>query len=450
MKNGFSRRSFLQSSAVAASGLLASKTILLEAQPLSAETAQVAPSDRLRFGIIGVGMQGSPLLSSALTLPGAECVAAADLYDGRHTLAREITGNPNLTVTRRYQELLERKDIDCIIAAVPDHWHKRVVVDTCNAGKDIYCEKPMSHTVADGFAIVEAAKKNNRIVQIGSQRVSSNLAAKARELYQGGAIGEISMIELTLGRNDPTGAWEYPPPTDLSPETLDWDTWLNDAPKIPFNANHFARWRCWKAYGTGVAGDLMVHLLSGMMFTLGWNEAPRSAWALGSINRWKDGRDMPDLHVVLFDYHGIPVYVRLGLGTETPEQARYMGPKGILDTGEFDMRYSPQRGVDTAPSYYSAGFPAKMRDAYVKQWHAENDPKVGQEPFSEDLVFKGHDWDDMTPHLNVFFQAVKSRKPVVEDAVFGNHAAIACHMANQSYFQKKPVFWDEASRSVKS
>ncbi len=450
MKNGFSRRSFLQSSAVAASGLLASKTILLESQPLSAETAQVAPSDRLRFGIIGVGMQGSPLLSSALTLPGAECVAAADLYDGRHTLAREITGNPNLTVTRRYQELLERKDIDCIIAAVPDHWHKRVVVDTCNAGKDIYCEKPMSHTVADGFAIVEAAKKNNRIVQIGSQRVSSNLAAKARELYQGGAIGEISMIELTLGRNDPTGAWEYPPPTDLSPETLDWDTWLNDAPKIPFNANHFARWRCWKAYGTGVAGDLMVHLLSGMMFTLGWNEAPRSAWALGSINRWKDGRDMPDLHVVLFDYHGIPVYVRLGLGTETPEQARYMGPKGILDTGEFDMRYSPQRGVDTAPSYYSAGFPAKMRDAYVKQWHAENDPKVGQEPFSEDLVFKGHDWDDMTPHLNVFFQAVKSRKPVVEDAVFGNHAAIACHMANQSYFQKKPVFWDEASRSVKS
>jgi predicted dehydrogenase len=225
---------------------------------------------------------------------------------------------------------------------------------------------------------------------------------------------------------------------------------LNDAPKIAFDANRFARWRCWKDYGTGVAGDLMVHLLSGMMFTLSWNEVPRSASALGSINRWKDGRDMPDLHVVLFDYHGIPVYVRLGLGTETPEQARYMGPKGILDTGEFDMHYSPQRGVDTAPSYYSAGFPAKMRDAYVKQWHAENDPKVGQEPISEDVVYKGHDWDDMTHHLNVFFQAVKSRKPVVEDAVFGNHAAIACHMANESYFRKKPVFWDEASRNIKS
>jgi predicted dehydrogenase len=450
MKKRFSRRSFLQGSAVAASGLLAAKTIFLEPAPLAAETAQVAPSDRVRFGIIGIGMQGSGLLANALSLPYTECVGAADLYDGRHTLAREITSNPNLPVTRHYQELLDRKDIDCIIAAVPDHWHKRVVVDCCNAGKDVYCEKPMSHTVADGFAMVDAAHKNHRIVQIGSQRVSSRLAAQARELYQAGAIGEVSMVELTLGRNDPTGAWEYPPPTDLSPATLDWDTWLNDAPKIPFDAIRFARWRCWRDYGTGVAGDLMVHLLSGMQFTLGWNEVPRSASALGGIYRWKDGRDMPDLHAVLFDYHGIPVYVRLELGTETPELARYMGPKGILDTGEFDIRHSPQRGVDTAPSYYSGGFPSKMRETYVKQWHAENDPKIGQEPVSEDVVYKGHDWDDATPHLNVFFQAVKSRTPVVEDAVFGNHAAIACHMANEAYFRKKPVYWDEASHSVKS
>jgi predicted dehydrogenase len=181
------------------------------------------------------------------------------------------------------------------------------------------------------------------------------------------------MVELTLGRNDPTGAWEYPPPFDLSPETLDWDTWLNDAPKIPFNKLHFARWRCWRVYGTGVAGDLMVHLISGMLFTLGWNEAPRSATALGGIVRWRDGRDMPDLHTVLFDYHGIPVYVRLGLGTETPELARFLGPKGILDAGEFEFRYSPQAGVDTDPSYYSTSFPAKMREEYIKQWHAEHD-----------------------------------------------------------------------------
>jgi hypothetical protein len=192
----------------------------------------------------------------------------------------------------------------------------------------------------------------------------------------------------------------------------------------------------------------MVHLISGMLFTLGWNEAPRSAQALGGIFRWKDGRNMPDLHTVLFDYHGTPVYVRLGLGTETPELARFMGPKGILDANGGELRHSPQLGVDTSPSYYSSGFPSKMREEYVKQWQAEHEITPGREPMSDDIVYKGNDWDDVRPHLWNFFQAVKSRKPVAEDAVFGNHAAIACHMANESYFRKKPVFWDEAARRI--
>lgn len=211
MKRDFSRRGFLKASGVGAGTVLAPNAILL-GQETTADTPKwVPPSDRVRLGIIGIGMQGSGLLGNAIGLPGVECVAAADLYDGRHTLAKEITGNSSLPTTRRYQELLDRRDIDCIIAAVPDHWHKRVVVDACEAGKDVYCEKPMSHSVAQGFEMVEAARKNKRIVQIGSQRVSSMLCAKAHELYKGGAIGEVEMVELTLGRNDPTGAWEYPP-----------------------------------------------------------------------------------------------------------------------------------------------------------------------------------------------------------------------------------------------
>ncbi len=448
MKRILSRRAFLQGSAAAAGAVVVSKTIRLDGAPLS--MSPVAPSDRVRFGMVGIGMQGSGLLTGAITIPGVECVGAADLYDGRHTLAKEITGNTSLPTSRHYQDLLDRKDIDCIVAAVPDHWHRRVVVDACNAGKDIYCEKPMSHNVADGLAMVEAAQKNNRVVQIGSQRVSSVLCAKAAELYKGGAIGDIEMVELTLGRNDPTGAWVYPPPPDLSPQTLDWDTWLNDAPKEPFNPLHFARWRCWRNFGTGVAGDLMVHLISGMLVTLGWNEVPKSATAMGGIFRFKDGRDMPDFHVVLFDYHGIPVYVRLDLGCETPELARFMGPKGILDAGEFELRHSPQAGIDMDPSYYAGSFPSKLRAEYQAQWHAEHDPQLGKEPTHENTVYTGHDWDDMRPHLNVFFQSVKSRKPVTENEVFGNHAAIACHMANESYFRQKPVTWDAASKTIKS
>jgi predicted dehydrogenase len=450
MKDTILRRRFLQGSALTAGTLFASRRVVLEAQEANGNSKPAPPSERVRFGMIGVGMQGSGLLANAIGLHGVECVASADLYDGRHTLAKQITGNPNLPTTRQYKELLDRKDIDCIVAAVPDHWHMRVVVDTCNAGKDIYCEKPMSHTIPQGFEMVEAAKRNNRIVQIGSQRVSSLLCAKAREMYHAGAIGDIEMVELSLGRNSPTGAWEYPPPLDLSPENLDWNAWLNDAPKIPFDKYRFARWRCWKEYGTGVAGDLMVHLLSGMQYTLGWNEPPRSATALGGIFRWKDGRNMPDLHTVLFDYHGIPVYVRLSLAAETPELARFMGPKGIIDATGTNFRYSPQRGIDTAPSYYTSSFPEQMRAEYDRQWHAKHDPAIpGHQPLDESTVYEGDDWDDVRPHLWNFFRAVKSRKPVVEDAVFGNHAAIACHMANESYFQRKTVYWDNDSNNIK-
>jgi predicted dehydrogenase len=439
------RRRFLQTAAVAAG---ASKAILL-AQPAIENASQITPaSDRLRFAMIGVGMQGSGLLGNAITLPGVECVAAADLYDGRHTLAQQITGNPNLPTTRRYHDLLERKDIDCIIAAVPDFWHMRVVTDACKAGKDIYCEKPMSHTIDQGFEMVQAAKTNNRIVQIGSQRVSSALCAKAREMIQGGAIGDVEMVELSLGRNSPNGAWQYPPPPDASPENIDWDTWLNDAPKIPFNPVRFARWRCWKEYGTGVAGDLMVHLISGMLYSLGWNEAPRSASAMGGIFRWKDGRNMPDLHTVLFDYHRIPVYVRLSLAGETPEMARFIGPKGILEAGGTQLAYLPQTGQDTAPSYYSDSFPRNLRDEYREHWFAEHAVTPGHEPIKENTVYHGTDWDDVKPHLWNFFQAVRSRNPVAEDAVFGNHAAIACHLANESYFQKKPIAFDAQRHAV--
>ena len=429
---------------------MAAGNLFLLEEALPARQTPVAPSDRVRFGMVGIGMQGSGLLPNAIGLPGIECVGAADLYDGRHTLARQITNKPDLPVSRHYHDLLNRKDIDCIVAAVPDHWHMRVVVDACNAGKDIYCEKPMSHTISQGFEMVDASKRNNRIVQIGSQRVSSALCAKALELYSGGAIGDVEVVELTYGRNDPNGAWQYPPPPDLSPENLDWETWLNDAPKIPFDPIRFARWRCWKEYGTGVAGDLMVHLLSGMQKTLGWNEAPRSATSLGGIFRWTDGRNMPDTLCVLFDYHGIPVYVRLDLGSETPETARFMGPKGVIEANGSQIRLLAQSGVDTSPSYYSGGFPAKMREEYESKWYAEHYVPPGREPVGQDVVYRGNDWDDVRPHLWNFFRAVKSRNPVTEDAVFGNHAAIACHMANESYFRKTPVYFDKETRELKA
>jgi predicted dehydrogenase len=437
-------------SAGAAGAIAAAKTVLLYDERLEAASLSVtAPSDRVRFGIVGVGMQGSSLLASAIQLPGVECVAACDLYDGRHTLAREIAG-PGLPTTRRYQDLLDDKGIDCVIAAVPDHWHKRIVLEAVRAGKDVYCEKPMSHSAADGIAMAAAAKETGRIVQVGSQRVSSVICTKAKELLAQGIIGDLTLVEGSLGRNDPTGAWQYPPPPDLSPQTLDWDTWQNDVPKRAFDAKIFARWRCWKEYGTGVAGDLLVHLVSGMMYMLGWSEPPRRAMSLGGILRFPDGRNMPDVHATLFDYGRAPVYLRLNLGCETPETYRFQGSKGVLEVTETGISYSPQTGEDSAPSYYAYGFPRELREAYFKKWHEEHDPAPGKEPALEGFSYRGVSWDELRPHLFTFFDAVRNRRPVTEDAVFGHHAALACHMANESYFRGTAVTWDAASGRIGS
>jgi predicted dehydrogenase len=450
MGHAYSRRDFLGLSAITASAALAGNTIFLDPGPLYAMSQTSAPSDRLRFGIVGVGMQGSGLLRNAIQLPGVECVAACDLYDGRHELAQETVNSSTLPVTRRYQDLLDNKEIDSIIAAVPDHWHKQIVVDSVNAGKDIYCEKPMSHSPSDGLEMMAAENKTGRIVQIGSQRVSSALLTKARELIQQGTLGELMMVEAILGRNDPNGAWEYPPPPDLSLQNLDWDTWQGHVPKREFDPKIFARWRCWKEYGTGVAGDLLVHLISGMLYVLGINQAPTRAMSAGGILRWPDGRNMPDVHDTVFEYGKLPVVMRLNLGTEIPENYRFMGSKGLMEIVDEQITLTPQSGKDESPSWYANSFPRQLREAYLKQWHEEHDPALGHEPIREGTVYRGVNYNEVKPHLWNFFQAVKTRQPVVENAVFGHNAALACHMANESYFRKTVVYWDERTKTIKS
>ena len=450
MTRNVSRRDFLSLTASAAGATLAGNAILLNPTPAWAMSEAVAPSDRVRFGIIGIGMQGSGLMANSIQLPGVECAAACDLYDGRQTLAREIANSASLPVTRRYQDLLDNKEIDCIIAAVPDHWHKQIVVDTLSAGKDVYCEKPMSHSPADGVDMVAAERKTGRIVQVGSQRVGSALLTKARELLHEGVLGDLMMVEGVLGRNDPNGAWEYPPPPDLSPENLDWNTWQGTVPKVAFNPNIYARWRCWKEYGTGVAGDLLVHLMSGALYVLGLNEPPKRAMAMGGILRWKDGRNMPDVHNTIFEYGNISVVMRLNLGTDIPEGYRFMGSKGILDVTSEQLTFTSQSGKDEAPSWYAGSFPKALRDAYFKKWHNEHDIQIEREKVVQGTTYKGADYNDVKPHLWNFFQAVKTHQPVVENAVFGHHAALACHMANESYFRKTQVYWDEQAKAIKS
>src|SRR5258706_15956984 len=185
--------------------------------------------------------------------------------------------------------------------ATTDHWHVKIGIDARNAGKDVYLEKPMVQLIGDGQPLVEAQRKTGRILQVGSQRVSSIVYQKAQELLQSGAIGQLNMVEAWWDRNSAIGAWQYSIPPDATPENIDWDRFLGRAPKVPFEPTRLFRWRNYRDYGTGVAGDLFVHLFSGMHFVTG-AIGPTRVYAAGGLRFWKDGRDVPDVLLGLYDY----------------------------------------------------------------------------------------------------------------------------------------------------
>src|SRR6476660_4515096 len=235
MNKNWTRRDFIRVGTASAATGAAAKFTLLQPKNVLASPKPVGPSDTVRFASIGTGVRGCELLNATTHVPGIQCVAVCDLYDSRHTAAREAVKNPNVEAVRDYRRILDRKDVDSVLIATMDHQHRHIFEDAVAAGKDVYCEKPMSHTVEDGFAMMEAAHKNKRMVAVGSQRVSSILYAKAKEIYDSGKLGEVTSINAYWDRNSPSGAWVYPIPPDASPQTIDWNAFLGKAPKHAFD-----------------------------------------------------------------------------------------------------------------------------------------------------------------------------------------------------------------------
>jgi predicted dehydrogenase len=449
-KNPLTRRQFVQLGTGAIAATTAAKTIL-QPRYLSAAPRPVAPSDTVRFASIGTGVRGCELLHSTTEVPGIKCVAACDLYDSRHTAAREAVGDPSIDVTREYRRILDRKDVDAVIIAVTDHNHRHVFEDACAAGKDVYCEKPMSHTVEDGFSMVETAHKYNRIVQIGSQRVSSVLYAKAKEIYDSGKLGEVYSINAYWDRNSPSGAWVYPIPPDASEQTIDWKTWLGSAPSRPFDPVRFFRFRCFQDYGEGLAGDLFVHLISGIHFITGTNMVAQRAQSSGGLYHFKDGREFPDLIETLYDYPNFKVTLRCNLNNDGGEFIGFYGTQGTMLIRNSTLSFTPQDTRPEPEGYSTYGWPSALREEYLKKWHAEHPPTgvLSAKVDSDESSFASPPgYNDTADHQANFFNAVRSRKPVTENEIFGNHAAIGCHLSNFAYFNKCVAVWDESQKKI--
>lgn len=415
---------------------------------------QLAANDRIRIALIGTGGMGIGDTQTALMVEGVELVAACDLYDGRLTRAKELWGK-DLFTTRDYRQILERKDVDAVINATTDHWHEKISVDALRKGKHVYCEKPMVQKVEEGHNLIKVQKETGKVFQVGSQFVSSIIHGKARELIKAGDIGEINFAEAQFDRHSAMGAWQYSIPPDASPQTVDWDTYLGNAPKREWDAKRFFRWRNYQDYGTGVSGDLYVHLLSMLHFVTD-SKGPNRVMATGGLRYWKDERDVPDIHLGLFDYPKTEAHPEFNLalranfvsGGTADYIFRIVGSEGDITIGwdNLTLRRTP---FDKAPGLSIDSFPVAQQDTYKKEYYQKY-PERPQMVAPKEFVYKvpeGYKGDRYEHFVN-FFDSVRHNKPVVEDATFGLRACGPTQAGNISYFQKKIVNWDPEKMKI--
>jgi predicted dehydrogenase len=448
-----SRREFIKMAAAGAFVAGSSHTILASRQ--TQEPAKnVSPNDRIQIATLGIGGQGAADTSVALRVPGVELVAAADVYDGRLIRTKEVFGNHVFT-TRDYREVLARPDVDAVIIGTPDHWHTQIALDAMNAGKDVYIEKPMVHAIEEGRRVIEAQQKTGRIVEVGSQRVSSVVYQKAKDLLASGAIGELNFIEAWWNRNSAIGAWQYSIPPDASPQNVDWDRFLGKAPKRPFEPIRLFRWRNYRDYGTGVAGDLFVHLFSGMHFIVGTN-GPSRVMTSGGLRYWKDGRDVPDVMLGIYDYQkngshpafNLFLKVHFADGAGESSGFRFVGSEGAMTlTGQSVTVMRKPRAKE--PGFTIGMFPKDVQEAFLKEYRAQypEDRKYLNE-VSEQVYAAPQGYSDSFDHFTNFFEAMRTRKPVIEDAVFGFRAAGPALLSNLSYFENRPYGWNPETMKI--
>lgn len=455
MKNN--RRDFIKKVGISTLGI---STIPAFAKPFNIiKSLKISPNDKLRIATIGMGIQGHYDTKAALKNEGIEFVAAADLYKGRLNRVNEVFGK-EVNTTRDYREILNRSDIDAVLVVTPDHWHDKITIDALNAGKNVYCEKPMVQDIKEGPAVIEAWKKSGKTMQVGSQRISGSVFAEAKRIIAAGEIGQINYIESNSDRFNAIGAWNYSIPTDASLDTVDWDTFLKDTSKMDFDPKRFFRWRNYKNYGTGVAGDLFVHLITGVHYVTG-SLGPNRIYASGSQSYWKDGRDVPDVMVSIMDYPAskdhaefqMVLRVNFANAGSINNNTRIIGTEGQIDFSGNGLTLSKKK-LPKAPGYGNYDsfftFSEAQQKEYEKEYnvlYSEADRKV--EPIVDYKFSAIKDDDEHKNHFGNFFEHVrKGSQATIEDPIFGFRAAAPVLSCNDSYFHKKTIHWDAENMKV--
>jgi predicted dehydrogenase len=450
-----SRRKFIQqlTAATAAATIPSITKANIETRVLALPTTTTNDTP-LKVACIGMGIMGMRNCKTMLQLTGIQLVAVCDLYKGRLERAKELFG-ASIFTTQDYKEILSKKDIDAVIICTSDNWHFKISIDAMYAGKAVYCEKPVVHTLQQGLPLIKAQQQTGSIFQVGSQRVSNIAYAKAKELYKAGEIGTLNCIEASFDRHTALGAWQYTMPTDGSEETIAWKNFLQQNQNTSFDAKHFFWWRNYKQYGTGVAGDLFVHLLSGIHFITD-SKGPSTIFASGNNSYWKDGRNVPDVMTGVLHYaktkehpaFDVLLKVNLASGGEKVEggKVKFYGTEGVIDFGwnEFTVtrnKFSaaPNMGGWDALDTYPEKMQQQLKATYLEKFTEQQRTAATLAP----IKYTAPDgFNDSLEHFKNFFESVQTKKPVVEDAVFGFRAAAPCLACNESFFSGKMIKWD--------
>lgn len=366
-------------------------------------------NDRIQCGFIGIGSRGTSLLASVLHRKDVDVAAVCDIHDIHLAQALEMTraNNPEVRSYIRFEDLLEKEKLDCIVTATPDHIHAPVILGAFDCGMDVYTEKPMTLTWQSAQAIRDRARETGAVVQVGTQLRSMSMYQKAREVYQSGGLGKLVAVQVM--RNSGRGGYRHRL-TTVEQSSVHWDLFLRDTKPYPFDPQRFLNWRRYVEYSNGAAGDLMMHHLDIFHFITGCG-MPERVMSVGGLYALNDGRTCPDTIGVLLEYpekfqfNYTTTYVsgRFGL------LERYMGTEGALEIRDMsDM------------TVYSGD-----RQELVKS------PGVFNEP-----------------HLDDFFACMRSRKPTIAPVEAGCQGSICCHMAVLSEQTGESIKWDAANQRV--
>jgi predicted dehydrogenase len=430
----YSRRNFLQTGAALATGV---------------NVARAAANDRITIGMIGTGARAMELMEAIKQHPQAEIVGVVDAYKGRVERAIDRT-NGRAKAYATHADLLAQSGIDAVVVATPDHWHKEMIIEAVRAGKDVYSEKPLTYKASEGNEIIAEARKKERIIQVGSQGMSSATQQKARELIKAGKLGQITTIRAAYNRNTASGAWIYPIPPDASPQTVNWEMFLGPAPKHPFSLERFFRWRCYDDYSGGIATDLFVHLCTTIHFLMD-AKMPSHAVALGQLYRWKESREAPDTINAILEYpEGFAVNLSSTFNNQLSAEGGFhiLGTEGSIVLGWSGLTYYPENAIEDN-RWIVESWPKRLEDQYwgdPKVIASEIAPKKRPRREPEKIATPGP--EATAAHFGHFFDSIRTRKPYWEDATAGHRAAACAHMVNQAAKEKRMVAWDYSKDDI--